>query len=181
MPPQPWTTLSSRPVYQNPWISLREDVALLPNGRTTIYGVATFGGGVGVLPFVDNDHVLLVRQYRYVFGESHRWEMPTGGIKPNETNEDAAQRELQEEVGYTAERLEWVSTFYSSKSVCYEILHLYIGHNLTRAALPPDETEFLETGVFAFRDVLKMVNNSEIRDAMTVIAVLHAARLRQEL
>jgi ADP-ribose pyrophosphatase len=106
--------------------------------------------------------------------------MPTGGMKPGETREEAARRELQEEIGYTAGRLEWVSTFYSSKSVCYEVCHLYIGSGLSPAALPPDDTEFIETGVFAFRDVLEMVNASKIRDAMTVIAVLHAARLRRE-
>ena len=178
MPPEPWTTLSSRPIYRNPWISLREDVAQLPDGRTTLYGVVHIGEAVGVLPFVDDDHVLLVRQYRYVFSEGQRWEMPTGGMKPGETREDAARRELQEEIGYTAGRLEWISTFYSSKSVCYEICHLYIGSGLSPAALPPDATEFIETGVFALRDVLEMVNTSEIRDAMTVIAVLHAARLR---
>lgn len=181
MPPQPWTTLSSRHIYQNPWISLREDVAQLPNGRTTLYGVVNIGEAVGVLPFVDGDRVLLVRQYRYVFEEGHRWEIPTGGMKPGEAREDAARRELQEEIGYTAGRLEWISTFYSSKSVCYEVCHLYIGSGLAPAALPPDDTEFIETGVFSFRNVLEMVHASEIRDAMTVIAVLHAARLRGEV
>lgn len=178
MPPQPWTTLSSRPVYRNPWISLREDVAQLPDGRTTLYGVVHIGEATGVLPFVDDNHVLLVRQFRYVFSEGHRWEIPTGGMKAGETREEAARRELQEEIGYTAGRLDWVSTFHSSKSVCYEVCHLYLGFDLSPAALPPDETEFLETGTFAFDDVLGMVERSEIRDAMTVIAVLHAARLR---
>ena len=84
MPPTPWKTQSSRPIYENKWMKLREDIAELPDGRTTIYGVATFGECVGVLPFVDADNVVLVRQYRYVFGENQRWEMPTGGIKPGE-------------------------------------------------------------------------------------------------
>ena len=123
MAPAKWKTQSSREVYKNPWIHVREDVAELPDGRTTIYGVVTMDGAVGVLPFVDADHVLLVRQYRYVFDEAYRWEIPTGGIKPGELLEAAAQRELQEEIGHTAERLEWVSTFYTSKSVCHEVAH----------------------------------------------------------
>lgn len=178
MPPDPWKTLSSRPVYENPWIRLREDIAQLPNGRTTLYGVVSIGEAVGVLPFVDADHVLLVRQYRYVFGESHRWEIPTGGLHAGEEITAGALRELREECGYTAGRLEWVSTFYSSKSILHETAHLFIGRDLTPSALPPDHTEELETGIFHMDEVLGMVQRSEMRDAMSVIAVLHAARLR---
>jgi ADP-ribose pyrophosphatase len=181
MPPKPWKTLSSRPIYENKWMRLREDVAEMPDGRTTIYGVATFGECVGVLPFVDKDHVTLVRQYRYVFGENHRWEMPTGGIEPGETPEQAALRELQEEVGYHARRLDWVSSYYTSKSICQETAHLFLGYELTPSTLPPDETEFFEIATFPFEDVLEMVKRSEIRDSMTVIAVLHAARFAVEL
>jgi ADP-ribose pyrophosphatase len=178
MPPKPWSTQSSRPIYENKWMRLREDIAELPDGRTTVYGVVTFGDCVGVLPFVDADHVVLCRQYRYIFGENHRWEMPTGGVKPGETPEQAALRELQEEVGYTAGRLDWVSSYYTSKSVCVETAHLYLGYDLTPSALPPDDTEFFEIAVFPFAEALEMVNRSEIRDGMTVIAVLHAAHLR---
>jgi ADP-ribose pyrophosphatase len=178
MPPTPWKTRSSRPIYDNKWMKLREDIAQLPDGRETIYGVVTFGECVGVLPFVDEENVALVRQYRYVFGENQRWEMPTGGMRPGESAEMAALRELQEEVGYTAQRLEHVSTYYTSKSVCYEIAHLYLGYELQRAVLPPDETEFFEVATFPFDEVLAMVNRSEIRDGMTVIAVLQAAQRR---
>ena len=73
----PWKTRTSRPVYENPWMRLREDVAELPDGRTTIYGVVQCKPAVGVLPFLDDDTVVLVGQYRYVFGE-FSWEMPTG-------------------------------------------------------------------------------------------------------
>ena len=178
MPPKPWKTLSSTPIYANKWTQLREDIAELPDGRTTVYGVVTFGQCVGVLPFLDDDHVVMVRQYRYVQQEQHRWEMPTGGVLAGEASEAAAQRELREEVGYSAGRLEWISTYYTSKSVCDETAHLYIGYDLTPAALPPDETEFLEITTMPFAMVLNMVLQSEIRDGMTVIAVLHAARLR---
>ena len=174
-----WKTLSSREVYRNPWIHVREDIAELPDGRTTLYGVVTSGEAVGVLPFVDDDHVILIRQYRYVFGEADRWEIPTGGIKPGEAQEEAAQRELQEEIGHSAARLQWISTFYSSKSVIHEIAHLYLGYGLRPAALPPDETEEIEQAVFPLAQAVEMVNRSEIRDAMTVIAIQHAARLRQ--
>jgi len=176
---QKWKTRSSREVYKNPWIQVREEVAELPNGDTTLYGIVHMvNQAVGVLPFVDDGHVILVRQYRYVFDEANRWEIPTGGVKPGEPLADAARRELQEEIGHTAARLEHISTFYSSKSVCDEVAHLYLGYGLTRAEMPPDHTEEIEQAVFPFAEVLEMVSSSEIRDAMTIIAVLHAARLR---
>ncbi len=174
---QPWKTLSTREIYKNKWMRLREDIAELPNGNTTLYGVCEFGECVGVLPFVDDDHVILVRQYRYVHQENHRWEMPTGGIRPGESPEEAAQRELMEEGNCRANKLLWISTYHTSKSICHETAHLYLGRMLVRAEAPPDETEFFEQAVLPFQEVLEMVARSEIRDSMTVIAVLHAARL----
>ena len=176
MPPKTWKTLSSRQVYQNPWTSVREDIAEMPNGRTTVYGVVECGDCVGILPFLDESHVVMVRQYRYVFGENQRWEMPTGGVKPAETLLDAAHRELREEVGYDAGQLSYLNTYYTSKSIVHEIAHLYIGRNLIQYQGVPDETEFLEIGVFPLRSIIQMVLDSEIRDSMTILAVLLAAR-----
>jgi ADP-ribose diphosphatase len=180
MPPEPWKTLSTRLVYQNPWTRVREDIAEMPDGNTTVYGVIECGDCVGVLPFLDDDHVVLVRQYRYVFGENHRWEMPTGGVKPGETLEAAARRELKEEIGYDAKELIPISTYYTSKSIVYETAHLFIGRGLIVAKAAPDQTEFLEIATFEFDEVMDMVVRSEIRDGMTVIAVLHTALTAQK-
>ena len=177
MPPKAWKTLSSRPIYQNPWTSVREDIAEMPNGKQTVYGVIECGECVGVLPFTDDQHVILVRQYRYVFGENNRWEMPTGGVKPGETLLEAAHRELREEIGYDAAQLKQINTYYPSKSIMHEIAHLYIGRGLTQIQAMPDETEFLEIETFPFDQVLQMVLKSEIRDSMTILAVFYAARL----
>jgi ADP-ribose pyrophosphatase len=176
MKPKPWTTLSTRHIYENPWMSLREDVAQLPDGRTTIYGVVTFGDCVGVVPFVDQGSVLLVRQYRYVQEEDHRWEIPTGGVHQGETLVQAAQRELAEEAGYHAGKLELVSSYYTSKSVCEETAHIYIGSELSPAQAPADETEFLQRRVFPFDRALQMVLEGEIKDSMSVVGLLLAAR-----
>jgi ADP-ribose pyrophosphatase len=178
MPPKRWKTLSSRPVYQNPWMRVREDLAEMPNGKTTVYGVIECNDCVAVLPFVDENNVVLVRQYRYVFAENQRWEVPSGGVKVGESIEDAARRELREEVGYDTQELEQVSTYFTSKSIMRETGHLFIGHHLTQVAAMPDETEFLEVAIFPFAQVLQMVIASEIRDSMSVITILHAARLR---
>lgn len=171
----PWTTLSTRPIYSNPWLSLREDLVELPDGRTTIYGVVSCGECVGVLPFLDPDTVLLVRQYRYV-ARRVTWEMPTGGVHPAESIEEAAQRELAEEIGYRAGRLVRVSTYHTSKSVMDETAHLFLGEEMVRVELPPDETEFIEVRPFPFEEALRMVLSGEIVDSMTIIAVLYAAR-----
>ncbi len=177
----PWQQLASRRIYANKWMAIREDQVRLPDGRETIYGVVDCGNCVGVLPFVDPDHVLLVGQYRYV-AQRFTWEMPTGGVRGDESLEAAAQRELTEEAGHRAGRLTWISTYHTSKSVMNETAHLYLGEELLPAERAPDETEFIERRVFPFHEVLDRVGRAEITDSMTVIAVLHAAqRIRKGL
>jgi ADP-ribose pyrophosphatase len=172
-----WRTKSSREIYTNPWIRVREDIAEMPDGRTTIYGVVEAAPAIGVLPFVDADTVVLVGQYRYVARRFY-WEMPTGGVKRGESEEAAVQRELAEEAGFAAGRLVKLCTFVSSKSVLDETAHLYLAEELRPVAHGGDDTEFIEVKRFPFDEVLRMVERSEIVDAMTVIAVLHAARRR---
>jgi ADP-ribose pyrophosphatase len=172
-----WRTLASREIYRNKWLALREDRVELPDGKRSIYGVVACGDCVGVLPFMDADTVLLIRQYRYV-ARRVTWEMPTGGVHQGETIEEAAQRELGEEAGYRAERLTWLSSYHTSKSVMDESAHLFMGEDLDALRLDADETEFIEVRPFPFQQVLQMVLSSEIVDSMTVIAVLCAARIK---
>src|SRR5262249_4309336 len=102
----------------------------------------------------------------------------TGGCHHDETLEQAAQRELAEEAGHEAGRLIKLCAFHTSKSILREVAHLYLAEDLTPAPRPPDRTEFTERPAFPFAEVLQMVERGEIKDSMTVIAVLHAARLR---
>jgi ADP-ribose pyrophosphatase len=174
----PWKSTSSRAVYENRWIKVREDIAELPNGRTTVHGVVECAECVGVLPLLDGGAVLLVGQYRYVAG-GFFWEIPTGGQHAGETLEEAAQRELAEEAGFEAGRLIKLCDFHTSKSILREVAHLYLAENLRPASRPPDHTEFIERRVFPFDEALRMVERGEIKDSMSVIAVLHAARRRR--
>ncbi|HET8575608.1 MAG TPA: NUDIX hydrolase [Methylomirabilota bacterium] len=174
---RPWKTTATRPVYENRWIKVREDVAELPDGRTTIYGVVECAECVGVLPFLDQDTVLLVGQYRYVARDFY-WEIPTGAQHAGESLEEAAQRELTEEAGHVAGRLTKLGDFHTSKSIMREVAHLYLAEELQPASRPADRTEFIERRPFPFADVLRMVGRGEIKDSMTIIAVLLAARLR---
>jgi 8-oxo-dGTP pyrophosphatase MutT (NUDIX family) len=174
-PLEPIVRLDGREVYRNAWLSVREDVVRFPHGHQGIYGVVTTNPCVGMLPFVDDDHVVLVRQWRYVTGEP-TWEMPTGGSRPGEAPEQAAQRELAEEIGRVAGRLDHLATIDSSKSVVAERATLFAAHDLRPATADElDATEHLQVAVFPFERVVEMVRRSEIVDAMTVVAVLHMA------
>ena len=173
---EPWQTRSTRPIYENDWIKVREDIALMPDGRSTIYGVVDAGECVGVLPFVDADTVLMVGQYRYV-AQGFYWEIPTGKQHLDESLEQAAQRELAEEAGREAGSLVKLCDVHTSKSIMRETAHLYMARDLRPASRPSDATEFIERREFPFAEVLRMVERAEIKDAMTAIAVLHAARL----
>jgi ADP-ribose pyrophosphatase len=175
----PWRTLSSRPVYVNPWIRVREDIAEMPDGRRTLYGVVMCKPALGVLAFLDADTVVLVGQYRYVFG-GFFWEIPTGACEAGESERDAAARELEEETGYRAGRLEPLCRFQSSNSFLDEISRVYVATDLTPLARGPegDATEFIEVASFRVDDAIAMVERGEIQDAMSVVALLHAARRR---
>ena len=178
----PWRRLASRTVYRHPFLTVREDRVALPNGREIDYCVATTGASgvaVGVLPFLDESTVLMERQWRYIAGRL-TWEMPTGGVNPGEPVEDAAQRELMEEVGYRAAVLVPLLAFSSSKSVVDETAHLYLAAGLTAERLPADETEFIEQRALPFSEVVRMVERGEVLDAMTIAAVLLAARLHDQ-
>jgi 8-oxo-dGTP pyrophosphatase MutT (NUDIX family) len=174
----PWTRRSTRTVYENRWIRVDEDVVAVPNGHETIYGVVRCADAVGVLPFVDDDHVLLVQQFRYVAGHP-TWEMPTGGRGSNETLAAAAHRELVEEAGVEATELEFLTRYHTSKSVVDEAAYLYVARDLTPAEAQADDTELFRRRVWPFADVVSMVADAEITDSMTVIAVLLEARRRR--
>jgi ADP-ribose pyrophosphatase len=173
-----WRRLSRRRAYENPWIAVDEDIVQLPSGVTTLYGVVRCGSCVGMLPFVDDDNVLIVRQFRYITGRD-TWEMPTGGVHDGETIEAAAQRELAEEAGVRAGRLTPLTAYATSKSVIDETAHLFLAHDLTAATAQPDATESLRVDTIAFTDALHMVLDGEIIDSMTIIALLWADHLRR--
>lgn len=172
-----WKTLSSRLVYQNRWLRIAENVVDVGGGELTLYGVVTTNSCVGVLPLVAPDRVLLVRQFRYV-ARRHTWEIPTGGVHAGESLEQAARRELREEAGFDARRLEHLSTHHTSKSILEEVAHVYLAEELYAASAEADPTEQIEREVVPVSRALAMVDAGEIVDAMSVIALLTAARRR---
>lgn len=169
----PWTTLSTREVYLNPWIRVREDQVLKPNGTPGIYGVVEYRNrAVGVVPIDDEGHTWLVGQYRYTQNR-YEWEIPEGGCPQGESLEDCARRELLEETGLVAATLEpLLLDLQLSNSVSDETAHLYIARQLTQQAPQPEDTEQLRLRRLPLAEAIEMAATGQIRDAMSVIALL---------
>jgi 8-oxo-dGTP pyrophosphatase MutT (NUDIX family) len=176
----PWTTLSSRRVYENPWIRVREDQVLRPDGSPGIYGVVHFKNrAVGVLPVEDDGSVWLVGQYRYPLG-AYSWEIPEGGSPEHESLESTARRELREETGLAAGRLELVATSHLSNSVSDEAGFIFRATELTAGADDPEGTERITVRRFAWHEAWAMLKRGEITDSLSVIALLQEAVDRLE-
>ncbi len=174
-PANPWTTLSSRLVYENPWIRVREDQVLRPDGQPGIYGVVEFKNrAVGVLPVDDEGCIWLVGQYRYPLNR-YSWEIPEGGSPQSETTEQTACRELTEETGLSAGRLELISTAHLSNSVCDEVAYIYRATELSQGESRPEGTEELHAQRTTWNEVWAMLQRGEITDSITVVALLHEA------
>lgn len=171
----PWKTLSSRVVYDNPWIRVREDQVLRPDGSPGIYGVVHFKNrAVGVLPVEDDGSIWLVGQYRYPL-QAYSWEIPEGGCPDQEAPEQTARRELREETGLTAGRLELTLTAHLSNSACDELGYVFRATDLVPGRAEPEGTEQLALRRFDWEEAWGMMTRGEITDSLSVIALLHEA------
>ena len=178
----PWKTLNRRPVYENGWIAVREDQVIRPDGQPGIYGVVHFkNAAVGVLPVDDQGRIWLVGQYRYPL-DLYSWEIPEGGGPAGEPPEETARRELREETGLTAGRLELVARAHLSNSVSDEVAYVYRATELGTGTSTPEGTERLHVRRVEWAEAWAMFQRGEITDSMSVIALLHEAiRRRQSL
>lgn len=176
--PHAWRFLGSSPRERLGKLTLREDVWRLPTGVEKTYPVLHVGLTVGVVPFVDPTHVLLIRQFRHLTrGDS--WELPGGGGLPDETPEAAAQRELREEGGYRAGRLTFLTRFFPSTAYLDETAYCFIGEDLVADPLAGDDDEFFERRVVPFREAVAMAVDDRITESVSKVALLAAAlRLR---
>lgn len=167
----PWRTLSSREVYDNAWITVREDEVVRPDGGPGIYGVVHFKNrAVGVLA-VEDGHVYLVGQYRYTL-ERYSWEIPEGGCDEGEDTLAAAKRELAEETGLSAESWRRMGEAHTSNSVTDEYAVWYLASGLRQGVQTPDETERLQVRRVTLDEALRMTLTGEITDALSMLAIL---------
>jgi ADP-ribose pyrophosphatase len=169
-----WRFLRSTPRERLGKLTLREDVWRLPTGVEKTYTILHVGLTVGVVPFVDAERVLLVRQFRHL-ARADSWELPGGGGLPGETPEAAAQRELREEGGYRAGRLTFLTRFLPSAAYLDETAHCFIGEELVADPLASDDDEFFERRVVPFREALAMALDDRITESVSKLALLAAA------
>lgn len=178
----PWTTLTSRVVYQNAWMVVREDQVVRPDGQPGIYGVMSARSvATGVVALTEQGEVWLVGQYRYPTGV-YSWELIEGGTAPGEAPLDAVQRELREEGGLGAR--EWHrlgGEIHLSNSITAEVGYLYLARDLERLGEPqPEGTEVLQLKTVPFAEALAMCDSGEIQDAFSIMGLFLAERwLRQ--
>lgn len=167
----PWRTLSSREVYDNPWISLREDAVVRPDGADGIYGVVHFKNvAIGILA-VEDDFIYLVGQYRYTL-EQYSWEIPEGGCPEDEDLLSAAKRELAEETGLRAQKWEQMGEAHLSNSITDERAVWFLATGLTQGERDPEGTEQLLVRRVPYEQALRMALAGEITDALSLLAIM---------
>jgi ADP-ribose pyrophosphatase len=169
-----WQFVRSTPLRRMGKLTLREDVWRLPTRAEHVYPVLQVGITVGVVPFVDADHVLLIRQFRHLSRE-RSWELPGGGGQPGETPEAAAQRELREEGGYRAGALTFLTRFWPSNAYLDEVAYCYIGRDLVADPLDADEDEFIERRIVPVGEAIRMALDDRITESVSKVALLAAA------
>ena len=169
------TTLSGRAVFEGRLLKVYADTVRLPDGCEATREYIRHPGGVGIVALTDGGEVLLVRQYRYPYGEVVT-EIPAGKRDPGEDPLTTARRELEEETGMTARR--WVSlgAMYPTPGYTDEVDYLFLASDLSPTAAHPDADEFLDVVRVPFDRLLQQVMEDGLPDAKTQLALLKVAR-----
>jgi ADP-ribose pyrophosphatase len=171
-------TINSEQLYHGRIIDLIiEDVEDTP-GKIRKREIVSHPGGSVVVPLLENGDVILVRQYRYPH-KKFILEVPAGKLEPNEDPLRAAQRELQEETGYTADKYEKLTTMFTTPGFCNEVLHIYLATGLKKSEHGQnlDEGEqSLTVEYFPLSTVVEMIVRGEIGDSKTIAGILLTER-----
>ncbi|MDB5027288.1 MAG: nudF [Candidatus Eremiobacteraeota bacterium] len=163
--------LKSRRVYDGKVVSVRVDT-ILQNGKPHDVEVVEHAEAVAVIVKPRPGEMLLVRQYRHPLARDN-WEIVAGGMDPGETPEEAAARELREETGYVARRVERLWSAFTAPGFCTELLHFCVVDGYEIGDPDPDEgEEEMEIGIFSIDELWRKIRADELPDAKTQIAVL---------
>ncbi|OWK46819.1 NUDIX hydrolase [Fimbriiglobus ruber] len=148
------------------------------NGPPIRRDVIVHPGAVVILPVIDAEHVCLLRNHRWVIGET-LWEIPAGTLEPGEDLEPAARRELEEETGYRAAAWQSLGYLYASPGVMDEKLHLFVARDLTPGPNRPEADEELEPVTVRLDEAIAMCLDGRIKDAKTVTALFLLERMNR--
>ncbi len=155
-------------------LTLRSELATLPDGRRVELDVVRHPGASAVVPFVSEEDVLLIRQYRHAAGGSIL-EVPAGKLDPGEDPLTCATRELEEETGYRGDRLEPLGWIFTTPGFTDEVIHLFAAFELHQTQQQLDGNEYIEVLRMPLAEALARVYRGEIPDAKSALALLHAA------
>ena len=174
--------IATRRVYTGRVINLDVDTVRFPNGSTGDLEMIRHPGASAVVPFLsdpagDDPQVLLIRQYRYA-AERYLYEIPAGRLDPGEAPDVCARRELREETGCTAERVEHLTTMYTTPGFTDERIHLFMAVGLTRGEDAREADEFIEVEAMPLSRTLSLIERGEIQDGKTALGLLFAAGFR---
>jgi ADP-ribose pyrophosphatase len=171
--------LDSRRIYTGRVIRLDVDTVRFPDGSTGQLELIRHPGAAAIVPCASDPRgadptILLIRQYRYATG-GELWEIPAGTLDPGEEPEVCARRELLEETGVTAARLERLTSIWTTPGFTNEVIHLYLATGLTSGEPSRERDEFIEVVPQPLSRVLALIRDGQIRDAKTVVAILYMA------
>jgi len=171
--------LDSRRMYTGRVVRLDLDTVRFPDGSTGQLELIRHPGAAAIVPCASDPPgadptILLIRQYRYATG-GQLWEIPAGTLDPGEDPEACARRELLEETGVTAARLQRLTSIWTTPGFTNEVIHLYLATGLTTGEPSRERDEFIEVEPQPLSRVLALIRDGEIRDAKTVAAILYMA------
>jgi len=168
--------MKRKSIFNGRIVSLAVEEHLLPDGRRADFEIVRHPGGAAVLPLLEDGQVLLLRQFRPAAG-GDVIEIPAGRLEPGESAEACARRELAEEAGFRAGRLDLLGTTLSSVGFCDERIDLFLARGLQPVAAAPEADEFIEPFLLPLDAALAALAAGEIVDAKTQLALLLCSRL----
>lgn len=154
--------------YTSKIFDLEHHIVRLPNGQESTRDVIKHNGGVVIIPLLNKEELVLIKQFRYAMQEE-LIEFPAGRLELNEDPKEAGLRELKEETGYTAGNLEYLGQVYPAPGFCTEILYYYLATDLTKGQPNLDEDEFVEPVTYSINNLKQDINNNKIKDAKTIV------------
>jgi 8-oxo-dGTP pyrophosphatase MutT (NUDIX family) len=176
----PWKTLATRVVYANPWLRLREDTVVQPDGHEGIYGVVEMRPSVGIVALNNADEVALVTQWRYPLSRMSV-EIPTGGSEASDPGVlAAAQRELREETGLSASRWRELGFVDNSNGVTTDTAHMFLATGLQAGADAQDPEEQVILSWLPFGQAVQKVLAGSITESVSVAAILKVETMRRQ-